>query len=81
MQTDLQRYVHASRYARWLEKEGRRETWEETVKRLCDFWQNKYPDVFPYDDIYRAIRDMDVMPSMRSLMTAGPALERDNIAG
>lgn len=79
--TDFQRYVHASRYARWLPNEGRRETWEETVKRYCDFWQGKYPSLFPYDDIYNAIYNLEVMPSMRALMTAGPALERDNIAG
>lgn len=79
--TDLQRYVHASRYARWLEDENRRETWTETVDRLCSFWLNKYPDLFPYAEIREAILKMEVMPSMRSLMTAGPALERDNIAG
>lgn len=79
--SDLQRYVHASRYARWLPEEGRRESWEETVERLCAFWLNKYPDTFPYAEIREAIVKMDVMPSMRSLMVAGPALERDNIAG
>lgn len=79
--SDLQTYVHKSRYARWLPEEGRRETWEETVDRLCSFWLNKYPEHFPYDEIKQAILNMDVMPSMRSLMTAGPALERDNISG
>lgn len=81
MQTDLQKYVHASRYARWLEDKGRRETWPETVKRLCDFWEEKFPNVFPYSEVYDAVLNMDVMPSMRTLMTAGPALARDNIAG
>lgn len=79
--SDLQQYVYKSRYARWLEKEGRREHWPETVKRYCDFWQNRYPDLFPYDEMYEAIHRLDVVPSMRALMTAGPALERDNIAG
>lgn len=79
--SDLQKYVHASRYARWLPEKGRRETWEETVTRLCDFWKDKYGDIFPYDEMYSAIVNMEVMPSMRSLMTAGPALMRDNIAG
>jgi len=78
---DYSTYIHKSRYARWLDKEGRRETWEETVKRYCDFWQQRYPEVFPYSDIYTAIYNKEVMPSMRALMTAGPALERDNIAG
>lgn len=79
--SDLQTYVHKSRYARWLPEEGRRESWEETVERLCAFWLSKYPDTFPYAEIREAILKMDVMPSMRSLMTAGPALDRDNISG
>lgn len=79
--TDYQRYIHASRYARWLPEQGRRERWEETVTRYCDFWKNKYPEIFPYKLVYDGILHLDVMPSMRALMTAGPALERDNIAG
>ena len=78
---NLQTYVFKSRYARWLEAEGRRETWEETVTRYCDFWKARYPDKFPYQEVWEGIHNMDVMPSMRALMTAGPALERDNIAG
>lgn len=79
--TDLQEYVFKSRYARWLDDKKRRETWEETVARYCDFFKGKFGDKFPYEEIYNAIHKMDVMPSMRALMTAGPALERDNIAG
>lgn len=60
---------------------GRRERWNETVTRYCDFWAGRYHDLFPYQDIYNAILNLEVMPSMRALMTAGPALERDNIAG
>lgn len=78
---DFQRYIHVSRYARYLPDKQRRETWEETVARLCDYWQSKYPEVFPYKELYDAIVAMDVMPSMRSLMTAGKALDRDNVAG
>lgn len=78
---DLQHYVYKSRYAKWIPELGRRERWEETVARYCDFWRTRYPDHFPYDEIYQAIYNMEVMPSMRALMTAGPALERDNIAG
>ena len=78
---NLQTYVFKSRYARWLESEGRRETWEETVTRYCDFWKARYQDKFPYQEVWEGIHNMDVMPSMRALMTAGPALERDNIAG
>lgn len=79
--TDFQTYIHKSRYARWLPELGRRETWEETVSRYCDFWKERYPDVFPYDEIYNAIYNLELMPSMRALMTAGAALSRDNIAG
>lgn len=77
-------YIALSRYARWLPKENRRETWHETVLRYISFWSQKYPDVIDplmeaklYDYIY----SLKVMPSMRCMMTAGPALERDNVAG
>lgn len=79
--SDLSIYVHKSRYARWLPEKARRETWAETCTRYCDFWKTKYPDIFPYDEMYSAIHNMDIMPSMRAMMTAGTALERDNIAG
>lgn len=78
---EYQCYIALSRYARLLEEKGRRETWPETVKRYCDFWQKHYLDVFPYDEIYSAIVNLEVMPSMRALMTAGPALDRDEVAG
>jgi ribonucleoside-triphosphate reductase len=77
---DYQKYIAMSRYARFLPKEERRETWEETVARYCDFWKQKNKD-FPYGDVFAAIRDLEVMPSMRALMTAGKALDRDNAAG
>ena len=76
---NLQTYVFKSRYARWLEAEGRRETWEETVTRYCDFWKARYPEQFPYDEVWNAIHKMEVMPSMRAMMTAGPALDRCNV--
>ena len=79
--TDLQEYVYKSRYARWIPELGRRERWSETVTRYCDFWVNRYGDLFPYKRIFDAIYNLDVVPSMRALMTAGPTLERDNIAG
>lgn len=77
----LQQYVHLSRYARYNEELNRRESWEETCSRYCNFFENKYPDIFPYEEIYNGIVDMEVMPSMRALMSAGPALARDNMAG
>lgn len=79
--SDYQHYIAASRYARFMPAEKRRETWHETVTRYCDFWANKHADAFPYQEVYQAIHDLDVMPSMRALMTAGKALERDHAAG
>lgn len=76
---DYSRYIAASRYARYLDSKDRRETWEETVDRYCTYMKNKFPD-FPYDQMKESITKMDVMPSMRGLMTAGPALDRDNIS-
>ena len=79
--TDYQRFIHASRYARWLPEEYRRETWKETVDRYTGFFTNRFPDIFPTEDVNKAIHNLDVMPSMRCLMAAGPALERDEVAG
>lgn len=78
--TPLQEYVHKSRYARWITSKQRRETWEETVQRYVDYFGNKFP-FYPTQEIYDAIVNLKVMPSMRALMTAGPALERDPMAG
>jgi ribonucleoside-diphosphate reductase alpha chain len=81
MTQQLQEYIHLSRYARYLDDKHRRETWPETVERYCNFWKERYPKEFPYQEIYEAILKMEVMPSMRALMSAGPALARDNMAG
>ena len=77
-----QQYIHKSRYARYLPEEKRRESWEETVLRYLDFWvtQRKLTDK-EAKDLFKPIHDMEVMPSMRALMTAGEALSRDNVAG
>lgn len=78
--------IHKSRYARFLEEENRREEWHETVDRLISYLRNHLNSRFPdsgdidYDELRRAITSLDVMPSMRLLMTAGEAVERDNIA-
>lgn len=83
--TEYQSFIHLSRYARWIEKEGRRETWEETVGRYVDFMcdvqcsGNVSSDV--KEEIRNGILKLEVMPSMRCMMTAGKALERDNVAG
>ena len=80
--TDYQRFIHTSRYARWLDDKGRRETWTETVSRyLENVVAPKIRDEIVVSDIEEAILGLEVMPSMRAVMTAGPALERDNTSG
>lgn len=80
-----QQFIHKSRYARWLENENRRETWDETVKRYFDFFEKhlegKKGIKEQRKELEQAVLNMEIMPSMRSLMTAGEALERDNVAG
>ena len=80
--TPYQQFISTSRYCRWLESEGRRETWEEAVDRYCNYLFSKVNYDGPLrQEIYDAIVNLEVMPSMRALMTAGPALDRDNVAG
>ena len=80
--TDYQAFIHTSRYARWLEKENRRESWLETVERyMNNVVRPKIGDDTYVNQIRDAILNLEVMPSMRAMMTAGPALERDNTAG
>jgi ribonucleoside-triphosphate reductase (thioredoxin) len=80
--TDYQAFIHTSRYARWLEDENRRETWPETVSR---YMENIVKPIVITKSEYKIIEDsilnLSVMPSMRALMTAGAALNRDNTAG
>ena len=77
-----QQFIHKSRYARWLPDEGRRETWHETVNRYVDFWKDRGQiDETVALKMFNAIHNMEVMPSMRCMMTAGPALAKDNVAG
>ena len=75
-----QEYIHKSRYARYLPSEERRETWKETITRYIKYWGDKLNDDERVE-IFKAIHDLEVMPSMRALMTAGEALDRDNMAG
>lgn len=84
--TDFEEFIYTSRYARWIESEGRREQWPETVDRYINFMREKVSEYgcdnsFNWDEIRDAIFNFKVMPSMRSIMTAGPALARDNTAG
>jgi len=83
-----QEYIAKSRYSRFLEEEGRRENWFETVDRYMDFMKNhletKHKYVIPMEtdsELREAIKNLEIVPSMRSIMTAGKALERDNTAG
>lgn len=79
--TDYQAFIHTSRYARWIDEEQRRENWGETVDRYVDNIVAGKVDTETQAQIYSAIMNLEVMPSMRAVMTAGPALERDNTAG
>ena len=86
--TEYQNYIAISRYARWIEKENRRETWSETVERYVSYMQGRYEELTKKkldkkerDRWVDAITTLKVMPSMRALMTAGPALDKDNVAG
>ena len=75
-----QNTIHQSRYSRWLETEQRRESWEETVTRYCDVWKDRLSND-EYKEVYDAIINMEVMPSMRAMWSAGIALEKNNITG
>lgn len=83
---NYQKYIHKSKYARWREEDGRRENWDETVSRLVNYyWANlqiakdfQIPQE-EADKLYDAIYNLEVMPSMRAMMTAGPALDRCHV--
>jgi ribonucleoside-diphosphate reductase alpha chain len=86
--TEYQQFIHLSRYARWDYDNGRRETWDETIERYFDFFTNHLEKNHKFKlengervKLERAVKELKVMPSMRCLMTAGPALEKENIAG
>ena len=86
--TPYQEFIHLSRYSRWLPSEKRRETWDETIQRYFDFFQEHLKETCDYNlkpelrkELESAVLRLGVMPSMRCLMTAGEALRRENIAG
>lgn len=86
--SDFQRFIHISRYARFLPDENRRERWEETISRYFDFFTTHLKETCDYQltpelrsELETAVVNMEVMPSMRAIMTAGPALARENVAG
>lgn len=80
-------FIAVSRYSRWIEDENRRETWAETVERYFTFMKNHMQENYPgvvkdstWKEMQQAVLNHEVMPSMRGLMTAGPALARENLA-
>ena len=84
----FQSYIAKSRYSRFLDDKGRREHWPETVTRYFNFMEKHLKDKHQYTlspalrhELEEAVTNLEVMPSMRSIMTAGEALERQNIAG
>lgn len=78
--TPYQEVIYKSRYARWLEEENRRENWDETVNRLVNYYDDRCLMVADEFNIIRnAIYNLEVMPSMRALMTAGPAMDRCHV--
>ncbi len=81
--TTYQEYIAISRYARYLDDKGRRETFEETVDRYISFFKKRTHSnkKIPWEDLRNGILNLEVMPSMRAMMTAGEALDRDNVAG
>jgi len=86
--TQYQQFIHLSRYSRWSYDHKRRESWEETVDRYFNFFKEHLKDNYDYplkdqdiSELKEAVLNLDIMPSMRCLMTAGPALKKENVAG
>lgn len=86
--TLYQHFIFTSRYARWLPEENRRENWDETVARYFNFFDEHIKEVTGYTvtpeerkELEQAVLNLEIMPSMRCLMTAGEALKRENVAG
>lgn len=83
--TDYERFIYTSRYAKWIESKKRRENWDETVNRLITYYRERVKtlgtDLSQTEDyrLYDAIHNLEVMPSMRALMSAGPALDRCHV--
>ena len=83
-----QEFIHKSRYARWIWEENRRENWDETVARYFNFFDEHIKETTGYNvtkeerkQLEEAVLNLEIMPSMRCMMTAGEALKRENVAG
>lgn len=75
-------FIYKSRYARWIESENRRENWPETVSRLVSYYDKRTNGALTTTELgecYEAVYNLEVMPSMRALMTAGPAMDKNDI--
>ena len=86
--TEYQQFIHLSRYARWDYDQGRRETWHETIERYFTFFTEHLEETCGYVltngervGLENSVKELEVMPSMRCLMTAGPALKKENVSG
>ncbi len=88
--TDYQNFIALSRYARWIPEESRREEWSETVDRYLNYMQEHLVQKYNFDEkvfyelrdrLFNDITNLDIMPSMRALMTAGKALDKCHVAG
>ena len=84
--TLYQQFIHLSRYSRFLWEQGRRETWDETISRFFDFFEEHLKEKHKHDisgirkELEDAVLSQKVMPSMRCVMSAGEALKRENVA-
>ena len=86
--TLYQEFIYKSRYAKWLWEENRRENWDETVARYFNFFDEHVKESTGYSvtkeerkQLEDAVLNLEIMPSMRCLMTAGEALKRENVSG
>lgn len=80
--TDYERFIYVSRYSKWIEKENRRETWPETVSRLVNYYGKRVRwagTIGDWEEIYTSIHNLEALPSMRSLMTSGPAMDNNDV--
>jgi ribonucleoside-diphosphate reductase alpha chain len=88
IENPYENFIALSRYAKWVPEENRRENWQETVDRYFSFMLDHLFKEYSYEpsaklisELKQAVLDRNVMPSMRAVMTSGPALERDHVAG
>ena len=88
IENPYENFIALSRYAKWVPEENRRETWNETVDRYFVFMLDHLFKEYSYEPSSKLIQELkeavlkrNVMPSMRAVMTSGPALERDHVAG